>query len=120
MRLTSEIVKDTGAARRFRLLAPLAALLLVLAPLMLVPAMIGNWVSFGVPPVTWARHRQPGAGQCPMTAEHSIAPLAVDILPFVDETNLRYLATVSYRCFGRSVVPRELAWSLRASPALGS
>ena len=44
-----------------------------------------------------------------MSAEHSIAPLAVDILPFVDETNLRYLATVSYRCFGRSVVPPELA-----------
>ena len=42
MPLTSEIVKDTGAARRFRLLAPLAALLLVLAPLMLVPAMMGN------------------------------------------------------------------------------
>ena len=42
MPLTSEIVKDTGAARRFRLLAPLAALLLLLAPLMLVPAMIGN------------------------------------------------------------------------------
>ena len=42
MSLTSAIVKDTRAARRFHLLAPLAALLLVLAPVILVPAMIGN------------------------------------------------------------------------------
>jgi hypothetical protein len=41
MYLTSEIVKDTLAARRFRLLAPLAVLL-ALAALILAPAIIGN------------------------------------------------------------------------------
>ena len=41
MYLTSEIVKDTQAARRFRLLAPLA-LLLALATLTLVPGIFGN------------------------------------------------------------------------------
>ena len=40
MYLTSEIVKDTLAARRFRLLAPLAVLL-ALAALTLAPAIIG-------------------------------------------------------------------------------
>lgn len=38
--LTSEIVKDTLAARRFRLLAPLAVLL-ALAALTLAPGIIG-------------------------------------------------------------------------------
>ena len=41
MYLTSEIVKDTLAARRFRTLAPLAVLL-ALAALILAPAIIGN------------------------------------------------------------------------------
>jgi hypothetical protein len=40
MYLTSEIVKNTKAARRFRLLAPLAALL-ALAALTLAPGIIG-------------------------------------------------------------------------------
>jgi hypothetical protein len=40
MYLTSEIVKDTLAARRFRMLAPLAVLL-ALAALTLAPAIIG-------------------------------------------------------------------------------
>jgi hypothetical protein len=40
MYLTSEIVKDTLAARRFRLLAPLA-LLLALVALTLAPGIIG-------------------------------------------------------------------------------
>ena len=40
MYLTSEIVKNTKAARRFRLLAPLAALL-ALAALTLAPSIIG-------------------------------------------------------------------------------
>jgi hypothetical protein len=40
MYLTSEIVKDTLAAHRFRLLAPLAALL-ALAALTLAPSIIG-------------------------------------------------------------------------------
>ena len=40
MYLTSEIVKDTLAARRFRLLAPLAVLL-ALAALTLAPGIIG-------------------------------------------------------------------------------
>jgi hypothetical protein len=42
MYLTSEIVKDTEAARRYRLPAPLAALLVALAVLVLAPAIIGN------------------------------------------------------------------------------
>ena len=42
MYLTSEIVKDTVAVRRFRLPAPLAALLVALAVLVLAPAIIGN------------------------------------------------------------------------------
>jgi hypothetical protein len=33
-----------------------------------------------------------------MTAEHSIAPLAVDILPFADETNCDTAAAVFHRC----------------------
>ena len=41
MYLTSEIVKDTQAARRFRLVAPLAVLL-ALAALTLVPGIFGN------------------------------------------------------------------------------
>jgi hypothetical protein len=41
MYLNSEIVKDTLAARRFRLLAPLA-ILLALAALTLSPGIIGN------------------------------------------------------------------------------
>ena len=41
MYLNSEIVKDTLAARRFRLLAPLA-ILLALAALILSPGIIGN------------------------------------------------------------------------------
>jgi hypothetical protein len=41
MYLTSEIVKDPLAARRFRLLAPLAVLVAV-ASLILAPGMIGN------------------------------------------------------------------------------
>ena len=41
MYLTSEIVKDTLAARRFRMLAPLGVLL-TLAALILAPAIIGN------------------------------------------------------------------------------
>ena len=40
MDLTSEIVNDTLAARRFRLLAPLA-LLLALVALTLAPSIIG-------------------------------------------------------------------------------
>jgi hypothetical protein len=40
MYLTSEIMKDTLAARRFRLLAPLVVLL-ALAALTLAPGMIG-------------------------------------------------------------------------------
>ena len=42
MSLTSEIVKDTTAARRLRFLAPLAALLLAFAALILAPAIIGS------------------------------------------------------------------------------
>ena len=42
MYLTSEIVNDTLAARRFRLLAPLAVLLALVA-LALAPGIIGNW-----------------------------------------------------------------------------
>jgi hypothetical protein len=42
MYLNSEIVRDTLAARRFRLLAPLA-LLLALAALILAPGIIVNW-----------------------------------------------------------------------------
>jgi hypothetical protein len=41
MYLTSEIVNDTLAARRLRMLAPLA-ILLALAALILAPAIIGN------------------------------------------------------------------------------
>jgi hypothetical protein len=41
MRLTSEIVKDTLATRRFRLLVPLAVLLL-LAALSSAPSIIGE------------------------------------------------------------------------------
>ena len=41
MYLTSEIVKDTLAARPFRMLAPLGVLL-ALAALILAPAIIGN------------------------------------------------------------------------------
>ena len=41
MYLTSEIVKDTPAARRFRLLAPLV-ILLAFAALALAPGIIGN------------------------------------------------------------------------------
>jgi hypothetical protein len=41
MYLTSEIVKDPLAARRFRLLAPLAVVLTV-AALILAPGIIGN------------------------------------------------------------------------------
>jgi hypothetical protein len=41
MYLTSEIVKDTLAARRFRMLAPLATLF-ALAALTLAPGIIGN------------------------------------------------------------------------------
>ena len=41
MYVNSEIVKDTPAACRFRLLAPLA-LLLALAALTLAPGIIGN------------------------------------------------------------------------------
>jgi hypothetical protein len=41
MYLTSEIVNDTLAARRLRMLAPLAVLL-ALAALILAPAIIGN------------------------------------------------------------------------------
>jgi hypothetical protein len=41
MYLTSEIVKDTLAARRFRLLAPLIVLL-ALAVLTLAPGIIGR------------------------------------------------------------------------------
>jgi hypothetical protein len=41
MSLTSEIANDTLAARRFRLLAPLAVLL-VLAALILAPGIIGT------------------------------------------------------------------------------
>jgi hypothetical protein len=41
MYMTSEIVKDTLAARRFRLLAPLAVLL-AFAALILAPGIIGN------------------------------------------------------------------------------
>jgi len=41
MSLDSEIVKDTPAARRFRLLAPLAALL-ALAALTLAPGLIAE------------------------------------------------------------------------------
>jgi hypothetical protein len=40
MELTSEIVNDTRAARRFRVLAPLAVLL-ALAALILAPGIIG-------------------------------------------------------------------------------
>jgi hypothetical protein len=40
MYLTSEIVKDTLGARRFRLLAPLAVLLALMA-LTLAPSIIG-------------------------------------------------------------------------------
>jgi hypothetical protein len=40
MSLTSEIVKDTPAARRFRVLAPVAVLF-AFAALILAPAMIG-------------------------------------------------------------------------------
>jgi hypothetical protein len=42
MYLNSEIVKDTLAARRFRLLAPLV-LLLALAALTLAPGILANW-----------------------------------------------------------------------------
>lgn len=41
MYLTSEIVKDTLAARRFRLLAPLAVVLAV-GTLILAPGIIGH------------------------------------------------------------------------------
>ena len=41
MYLTSEIVKDTLAARRFRLLAPLAVVLMV-AALIVAPGFIGH------------------------------------------------------------------------------
>ena len=41
MYLTSEIVKDTLAARRFRMPPPLGVLL-ALAALILAPAIIGN------------------------------------------------------------------------------
>jgi hypothetical protein len=41
MYLNSEIQRDTLAARRFRLLAPLAVLL-ALAALTLVPGIVGN------------------------------------------------------------------------------
>jgi hypothetical protein len=41
MSLTSDIVKDTGGARRFRSLAPMA-ILFVLAALILAPGIIGS------------------------------------------------------------------------------
>ena len=41
MYLTSEVVKDTVAARRFRLLAPLTVVLAV-AALILAPGISGN------------------------------------------------------------------------------
>ena len=47
MYLTSEIVTDTLAARRFRLLAPLAVLLALVA-LALAPGIIGTSSSDGV------------------------------------------------------------------------
>jgi hypothetical protein len=51
MYLTSEIVKDTLAARRFRLLAPLAVLL-ALAALTLAPGIIGVIASTNI----WIDH----------------------------------------------------------------
>ena len=50
MYLTSEIVKDTLAARRFRSLAPLAVLLTV-AALVLAPGIIGNLGQAALPPM---------------------------------------------------------------------
>ena len=117
MPLTSEIVKDTGAARRFRLLAPLAALLLVLVPLMLVPAMIWQlsfiWRSTSdlspapaarrrpMPDDSRAQHRAPG-GRYPALCGRD---------------QLRCLATVSYRYLAGRWCPRA---SLKSSGSPGS